>query len=123
MRNKLKSSTSHLLSSGVSEQGAVYGADLAGRSGPTRSTALQAAGKTPGWQPTTAPVSTLPMEPILVRLNDALQLSGFSRSYLYRRASRKEIIFFKCGSRVLVDFASLKAAIENLPRVQINITV
>ena len=65
-----------------------------------------------------APVT---IEPILVRLSDAIRLSGFSRSDLYRRASRGQIIFRKCGSRVLVDFASLKAAIAELPQAQINI--
>jgi hypothetical protein len=67
------------------------------------------------------PVSTATIEPILVRLADAQRISGFSRSDLYRRASRGQIIFLKCGNRVLVDFASLKAAIADLPRANIKI--
>jgi hypothetical protein len=66
-------------------------------------------------------VSTSAIEPILVRLADAQRISSFSRSDLYRRAARGQIVFVKCGSRVLVDFASLKAAIAELPRAQINI--
>lgn len=71
--------------------------------------------------PLAAPISIPPIEPILVRLAEAQRISGLSRSDLYRRASRGQIIFVKCGSRVLVDFASLKAAIAELPRAQINI--
>jgi hypothetical protein len=67
------------------------------------------------------PALTPSIEPIAVRLADAIRISGFSRSDLYRRASRGEIIFLKCGSRVLVEYASLKAAIAGLPRAQINI--
>jgi hypothetical protein len=63
------------------------------------------------------------IEPIAVRLNEAQRLSGFSRSDLYRRASRGEIIFLKSGSRILVEFASLKAAIAALPIARINIAV
>ncbi len=61
------------------------------------------------------------IEPILVRLVDAQRLFGLSRTGLYRLASRGEIIFLKAGNRVLVDFASLKAATARLPRASINI--
>jgi hypothetical protein len=60
-------------------------------------------------------------DPILVRLNEAIRISGFSRSDLYRRASRGEIVFRKCGKSVLVDYASLKAAIDGLPTAIIRV--
>jgi len=60
------------------------------------------------------------LTPVNVRLEDAQRISGFSRSGLYRRAAAGEIIFRKDGSRVLVDFASLKAAMEALPVAKIK---
>lgn len=56
-----------------------------------------------------------PPDPLAVRLAEAQRISGFSRSDLYRRAARGEIVFLKCGNRVLVDFASLRAALASLP--------
>jgi hypothetical protein len=70
--------------------------------------------------PFTLPGETLPIEPILIRLSLAQKISGFSRSDLYRRAARGEIIFVKSGNRVLVDFTSLKAACAALPRAELN---
>jgi hypothetical protein len=35
-------------------------------------------------------------------------------------AARGEITFLKCGKAVLVEYASLKAAIQNLPRAAIK---
>jgi hypothetical protein len=68
------------------------------------------------------PASAAPtIEPLAVRLADAIALSGFSRSGLYRMASRGELIFLKSGDRVLVDFRSLKAAVDALPRATINV--
>ena len=48
-------------------------------------------------------------------------LSGFSRSGLYRMAARGEVKFLKCGDRIIVDFALLKAAVARLPRATINV--
>jgi hypothetical protein len=61
------------------------------------------------------------IEPLAVRLDEASRISGFSRSDLYRRAARGEIIFLKSGCRVLVKMDSLRAAVAALPRATINI--
>jgi hypothetical protein len=60
------------------------------------------------------------VETIAVRLPDATRISGFSRSELYRRAARGEIVFLKCGASTLVDVASLRAAVASLPRAVIR---
>jgi hypothetical protein len=58
--------------------------------------------------------------PIAVRIPDAVCLSGLSRSEIYRRAGRGEIILLKCGSSTLVEFASLQATVQSLPRAVIK---
>ena len=60
------------------------------------------------------------IEPITMRLPEASRYSGFSRSELYRRAARGEVIFLKSGATTLVDTASLRAAIASLPRAVIR---
>jgi hypothetical protein len=60
-------------------------------------------------------------EPLGLRLPEATRISGFSRSDLYRRAARGEIIFRKCGKAVIVDYATLKAAYEDLPVADIRV--
>jgi hypothetical protein len=57
---------------------------------------------------------------LAVRLPEATFISGFSRSELYRRAARGEIIFLKCGGSTLVDLESLGAAVATLPRAVIK---
>ncbi len=59
-------------------------------------------------------------EPLAVRIPDARRLSGFSRSEIYRRASRGEIVLLKCGRTTLVDVTSLREAIASLPRAVIR---
>jgi hypothetical protein len=59
-------------------------------------------------------------EPIAVRLNEATRLSGLSRSELYRRAGRSEIILLKSGRTTLVQFRSLRRLITSLPRASIR---
>lgn len=59
--------------------------------------------------------SSLTLEPISVRIPEAERLTGLSRSELYRRAQRGDIIFRKCGRSVLVEVASLRAAIAAMP--------
>jgi hypothetical protein len=54
-------------------------------------------------------------ERLAVRLPEASQISGFSRSDLYRRAARGQIVFLKCGASTLVDLASLRRAVASLP--------
>jgi hypothetical protein len=66
---------------------------------------------------------TSTLDPFFVTLSEAKRLSGFSNTDIYRRAARGEIIFRKNGSRTLVDFASLKAAVTGLPLATINVAV
>jgi hypothetical protein len=61
------------------------------------------------------------IEPIALRLADATAVSGFSRSKLYLLAAQEKVVFLKSGGRILVEFASLKAAIAQLPRTVPNI--
>lgn len=74
---------------------------------------------TPPASPAATPAA--PIEPLALRLADAIAISGFSRSGLYRMAARGEIVFLKAGDRVLVDYASLKAKVAALPRATINL--
>ena len=60
-------------------------------------------------------------DPLAVTMNEALRLSGFSRSEIYRRATRGTLILLKCNNRTLVDYASLKANIADLPRADVHI--
>jgi hypothetical protein len=61
------------------------------------------------------------IDPLAVRLDEASRISGISRSGLYRLAARRELVFLKAGSRILVDMASLRAVVAALPRATINI--
>lgn len=59
-------------------------------------------------------------EPLAYRFPEAERVSGLSRSEIYRRAGRGEIIILKCGRSSLVDAASLKAVVASLPRARIR---
>jgi len=59
-------------------------------------------------------------DPVNVRIPEACRISGFSRSKLYRLAATKDVVFRKDGKCVLVDYASLKAAIARLPQAELN---
>ena len=59
-------------------------------------------------------------EPLAVRLDEAQRISGMSRSELYRRNASGDIIFLKCNSRVLVDYASLKRNLAAMPRTKVK---
>ena len=59
-------------------------------------------------------------ETIAVRLPEASRVSGFSRSELYRRAARGEIVFLKSGTTTLVEMKSLRTAVASLPRAVIR---
>jgi hypothetical protein len=66
------------------------------------------------------PEATAVIEPIAVRICEAQRVSGFSRSELYRRAGRGELLMLKCGSRTLVDVTSLRAVLASLPRATVR---
>jgi hypothetical protein len=65
-------------------------------------------------------VDTRLPNPIAVRIPEAIRLSGLSRSEIYRRAGRGEIILLKCGRTTLVQFRSLRRLITSLPRASIR---
>jgi excisionase family DNA binding protein len=52
------------------------------------------------------------MEPISVRIPEAVRLTGLSRSRLYELMKSKEIEFVKVGSSTLIPFDSLRGFIE-----------
>jgi hypothetical protein len=54
-------------------------------------------------------------DPILVRISDAVRISGLSRSALYKLNRAELLKFRKYGRTTLVELASLKAAIARLP--------
>ena len=64
------------------------------------------------------PAATRPsIVPIALRIAEAEQISGLSRTTLYRLRRDGQLIFRKAGRTVLVDYNSLKAAIAAcLPR-------
>jgi hypothetical protein len=69
-------------------------------------------------RPTLEPPSTPPAQwpdPILVRISEAVRISGLSRSALYKLNQAELLKFRKFGRTTLVDFSSLKAAIAALP--------
>jgi hypothetical protein len=57
----------------------------------------------------------LTIEPLAVRVPDAVRLSGLSQSELYRRAGAGELLFRKSGTSTVVDYQSLKRLVESLP--------
>jgi hypothetical protein len=66
---------------------------------------------------TSAPLQS---DPLAIRIPEAERISGFSRSEIYRRAGRGEIVLLKCGKSTLVDMPSLRAAVSSLPRAVIR---
>jgi hypothetical protein len=60
------------------------------------------------------------LTPIAVRIADAIRISGLSRSELYRRAARGQVVLLKCGRSTLVDVKSLHATVAALPRAVIR---
>jgi hypothetical protein len=59
-------------------------------------------------------------ERLAVRLPEAVFISGFSRSTLYRLAACGQVVFLKAGTSTLVDLGSLRAAVASLPRATIK---
>jgi hypothetical protein len=55
------------------------------------------------------------VEPLAVRVAEAVKISAISETELYRRAARGEVIFRKVGASTVVDFASLKELVRSLP--------
>ena len=52
------------------------------------------------------------LEPISVRIPEAVRLTGLSRSRIYELMKGREIEFVKVGSSTLIPFESLRGFIE-----------
>jgi hypothetical protein len=59
-----------------------------------------------------------PLEPLGLRMADAVALSGMARSTIYLLGAKGEIDLFRDGRTVIVDYDSLRRALRNLPRHQ-----
>ena len=55
------------------------------------------------------------IEQLTVRVTEAIRISGISRSELYRRLAKGEIEAVKIGKSILINVASLRAFVANLP--------
>ena len=56
------------------------------------------------------------IEPLAIRVPQATQISGISRSELYRRAKQGQLEIIKLGTSSLITMVSLKHLIATLPR-------
>lgn len=57
-----------------------------------------------------------PMEPISVRIPEAVRLTGLSRSRIYELMKSRDIEYVKVGSSTLILTASLRAFLERIRR-------
>jgi hypothetical protein len=57
-------------------------------------------------------------QPLTVTVNEAVRLTGMSRSEIYRLLSANYIEARKSRCRTLIVWASLRAHIESLPRAE-----
>jgi excisionase family DNA binding protein len=60
------------------------------------------------------------MQPLAVPLPHAPAVTGLSRSTIYREAARGNIRLLKVGRSTLVDMASVRAFLTNLPTASIR---
>src|SRR4051812_44035094 len=58
------------------------------------------------------------IEPLLVTVDEAIRLSGFSRSELYRRLASGELEARKIGRSVRIITESLRRLVASLPKAQ-----
>jgi excisionase family DNA binding protein len=62
-----------------------------------------------------------PTTPLAYTINDAVKVSGLSRTKLYELASTGRLSFRRCGRRTVILADDLRALLENLPPAQIRI--
>ena len=72
-----------------------------------------ASGGTPSHDPDT-------LQPLALPLAEAVQVTGLSRSAIYRAAGEGTIVLLKVGRSTLVDMASARAFLAGLPRAEIR---
>jgi hypothetical protein len=65
-------------------------------------------------------VSSEQMEPLAVSLDQAVKISGESRSQLYKLIADGELEAVKSRSKTLIIYASLKRRIAGLPKANIK---
>ncbi len=61
-----------------------------------------------------------PLEPLALPVAKAVQVTGLSRSAIYRAAGEGAIVLLKAGRSTLVDMASARAFLAGLPRAEIR---
>ena len=61
-----------------------------------------------------------PLQPRALPVSRAVQVTGLSRSAIYRAASEGSIVLLKVGRSTLVDMASARAFLAGLPRAEIR---
>lgn len=61
-----------------------------------------------------------PIDPILLRMADAVAISGFSRTKLYEEAAAGRLRMVKLGRATRVDYASLRALSNSLPSITLK---
>ena len=57
-------------------------------------------------------------DPLTVRIDVAEHVSGLDRVTLYRLNAKGELIFRKAGRRTLVEYASLRQCLADLPEMR-----
>ncbi len=60
------------------------------------------------------------LQPLALPLSKAVQVTGLSRSAIYRAAGEGAIVLLKVGRSTLVDMASARAFLAGLPRAEIR---
>ena len=60
------------------------------------------------------------LQPVALPLAKAVQVTGLSRSAIYRAAGEGAIVLLKNGRSTLVDMASAHAFLAGLPRAEIG---
>jgi hypothetical protein len=58
---------------------------------------------------------TIPTSPLAVTIQEAVRISGLSRSELYRRLSDGKVRAIKSGARTLIVMDSLRTHLASLP--------
>jgi hypothetical protein len=62
------------------------------------------------------------VQPMALRIGPAVAASGLSRSAIYREAAKGNIVLLKLGRTTLVDMATVRTFLANLPRASVRST-
>jgi hypothetical protein len=61
-----------------------------------------------------------PIEPLTVTFDEAMRITGETRSQLYNLIAAGQIDAVKSGTKTLVVYASLKKRLANLPKLKLK---